>query len=67
MGIVAQCVPIPVELSNPCVGPTTDELEFAFSQAEKKNIKIKTLLLTNPTNPLGTIYSPETSKLIIVL
>jgi len=59
MGIVAQCVPVPVQLSNPSDGPTTDELELAFSQAAEKNIKIKTLLLTNPTNPMGTIYSPE--------
>ncbi|KAL3532585.1 hypothetical protein ACH5RR_006106 [Cinchona calisaya] len=33
---------------------TTQALEAAYADAEAKNIKVKGLLITNPSNPLGT-------------
>ena len=62
MKVVAQCVPLKVSMVNPSEGPTTDELDAARILATKKHLKVKMLLLTNPNNPLGTIYSPETIK-----
>jgi aspartate/methionine/tyrosine aminotransferase len=65
MKVVAQCVPVKVSMANPSQGPTVEELEFARLQVEGIGVggnRVKMLLLTNPNNPLGTIYSPETMK-----
>lgn len=40
------------------MGPTPDELENAALSAEERGLRVRVLLLTNPNNPLGTIYPP---------
>jgi len=45
-----------VQTSNPSKGPTVEELEVAFKNVEQQGLRVRILLLTNPTNPLGTIY-----------
>lgn len=62
MKIVAQCVPLKVSMADPSAGPTADELEAGYTDAAKRRLKVKMLLLTNPNNPLGTIYSADTIK-----
>ena len=63
--IVANSIAFPVYSSNPSLGPTPEELENAALLAEAKGLRVRILLLTNPNNPLGTIYSPECVKLSI--
>ncbi len=62
MKVVAKCVPFKVTMDNPSEGPSVKDLEAAYSIASERNLKVKMLLLTNPNNPLGTIYSAETMK-----
>jgi aspartate/methionine/tyrosine aminotransferase len=62
MKVIAQCVPLKVHMANPTTGPTPEELEFAYNHAAENNLKVSMLLLTNPNNPLGTVYSAETIK-----
>ena len=56
--ILAKCTVVPVYSSNPSIGPTPDELENAAASAEERGLRVRVLLLTNPNNPLGTIYPP---------
>jgi aspartate/methionine/tyrosine aminotransferase len=51
---------IGVAQADPVVGPTVDELDVAYQEAVAKGTTPKFILLTNPNNPLGTIYSVET-------
>ncbi|KAL4324562.1 hypothetical protein GQ457_11G024760 [Hibiscus cannabinus] len=44
---------------------TRDALEAAYAKAEEANLRVKGLLLTNPSNPLGTILDRETLKDIV--
>jgi 1-aminocyclopropane-1-carboxylate synthase len=44
---------------------TRKALETAFEKAKEQNIKIKGLLITNPSNPLGTIMDKETLTTLI--
>lgn len=60
ISIVAECVPLRVLMKDPARGPTPEELQTAYDQAAMKNLRVKILLLTNPNNPLGTIYSADT-------
>ncbi|KAL7535187.1 hypothetical protein ACHAXR_006327 [Thalassiosira sp. AJA248-18] len=60
--IIAGCIAVPVHSSNPSIGPTPADLENAASLAEAKGLRIRMLLITNPNNPLGTIYPPELIK-----
>jgi 1-aminocyclopropane-1-carboxylate synthase len=63
---VARIQPYPVSLANPAnKGPTPQELDLAFIEARSKGLNVRFLLLTNPNNPLGVIYSPETMSDII--
>ncbi len=62
MKVVAKCVPLKVTMNDPSAGPSVEDLEAAYSIASNQNLKVKMLLLTNPNNPLGTIYSVETMK-----
>lgn len=39
---------------------TRDGLETAYKKAQESNIKVKGLLLNNPSNPLGTVLDRET-------
>lgn len=60
--ILAKSTVVPVYSPNPSIGPTPDELENAAASAEAKGLRVRVLLLTNPNNPLGTIYPPEFVK-----
>lgn len=53
---------MPVHSSNPSMGPTPADLENAAQLAEGRGLRVKLLLITNPTNPLGTIYPPLVIK-----
>lgn len=59
LATIAKCVPVPVIQSNPADGPTTSELNAAVKMAKAKGLRPRILLLTNPNNPIGTIYDPE--------
>ncbi|EEC51274.1 1-aminocyclopropane-1-carboxylate synthase, partial [Phaeodactylum tricornutum CCAP 1055/1] len=59
MNLVAGVVPFGIPQENPILGPSDDEMEAAFLQAKAKGISPKFLLLTNPNNPLATIYQPS--------
>lgn len=41
---------------------TRQALEFAFEEAKADNIRVKGLLITNPSNPLGTVMDRETLR-----
>ncbi|XP_071702592.1 1-aminocyclopropane-1-carboxylate synthase-like [Rutidosis leptorrhynchoides] len=41
---------------------TQEALETAYEKAKLDNIKVKGLLITNPSNPLGTHFDKETLK-----
>ncbi|KAM7508621.1 hypothetical protein LguiA_019074 [Lonicera macranthoides] len=44
---------------------TKDALEEAYENATKSNIKVKGLILANPSNPLGTILDKYTMKTLV--
>lgn len=62
----SRVIPFPVELSSK-IGPgetqpfelTVARLESALKKASEQGVKIRGLLLCNPNNPLGNIYSEE--------
>ncbi|TYK16620.1 1-aminocyclopropane-1-carboxylate synthase [Cucumis melo var. makuwa] len=54
-----EIVPVKCESSNN-FKLTREALETAYEEAEKSNIRIKGLLITNPSNPLGTVYDRQT-------
>ncbi|KAJ0969964.1 hypothetical protein J5N97_022841 [Dioscorea zingiberensis] len=45
---------------------TRAALEAEYEKAEKANIKVKGLLITNPSNPLGTMMDRETLRELLV-
>ncbi|KAH6761034.1 ACC synthase 1 [Perilla frutescens var. frutescens] len=53
-----QLVPVICESSND-FKITRDGLETAYKKAQEANIKVKGLLLNNPSNPLGTVLERE--------
>jgi 1-aminocyclopropane-1-carboxylate synthase len=59
MSTIAGCKPYPVHIANPVKGPTPEELDLAYIEAKSKGLRVKFLLISNPQNPLATIYSPE--------
>ncbi|KAI4326897.1 hypothetical protein L6164_019418 [Bauhinia variegata] len=59
-----QLVPIICESSNN-FKVTEKALEAAFEKARKDNIRVKGVLITNPSNPLGTIMDRETLRTIV--
>jgi len=59
MRAYAGLVPCGVQMANAGKGPTVEELEVALKKVEQQGSKVKILLLTNPSNPLGTIYGPN--------
>lgn len=65
MAAIAGCKSFAVQLANPSKGPTPEELDLAFIEAQSKGMRVKFLLLTNPHNPLGTIYSPQVQRSVI--
>lgn len=64
--IIAGCVAVPVHCSeDPSRGPSPQDLEAAARSAEAKGLRVRMLLITNPCNPIGTIYDPEVMKAAI--
>nr|AAM21683.1 1-aminocyclopropane-1-carboxylate synthase 2 [Persea americana] len=59
-----QLIPVVCESSNG-FKVTRDALEIAYKKAQEDNIKVKGVLITNPSNPLGTILDRETLKSIV--
>ncbi|KAK3227890.1 hypothetical protein Dsin_007752 [Dipteronia sinensis] len=54
-----QLVPVPCDSSNG-FKITRQALEAAYEKAKEDNIRIKGLLITNPSNPLGTFLDRDT-------
>ncbi|KAH9608341.1 hypothetical protein KSS87_002126, partial [Heliosperma pusillum] len=44
---------------------TKEALQTAYEDALMKNIKIKGVIITNPSNPLGTILDKDTLKMLL--
>lgn len=44
---------------------TKEALEKAFENAQKSNIKVKGVIIANPSNPLGTTVGRETQKTLV--
>ncbi|KAJ9670411.1 hypothetical protein PVL29_026754 [Vitis rotundifolia] len=44
---------------------TESALEEAYQQAQKRNLKVKGVLITNPSNPLGTTTSRDELNLLV--
>ncbi|KAG9135432.1 hypothetical protein Leryth_007197 [Lithospermum erythrorhizon] len=59
-----QLLPIPCESSNN-FQITLQSLQKTYENAIKNNIKVKGLILTNPSNPLGTTLTRETLKSLV--
>ncbi|XP_047311973.1 1-aminocyclopropane-1-carboxylate synthase 3-like [Impatiens glandulifera] len=60
----AEIVPIICSSSNG-FQITKSALEKAYKTAGKKNLKVKGILVTNPSNPLGTTISKEELNLLV--
>ncbi|WRX18623.1 Aminotransferase [Theobroma cacao] len=59
-----ELVPVDCESSNN-FKITRTALEAAYEKAQAANLRVKGLLITNPSNPLGTILDRETLKSIV--
>lgn len=59
MGLLAKIAPWGVSQEHPMRGPTVDELQKAYNDAKSQGYRPKFVLLTNPNNPLGVVYSPQ--------
>ncbi|KAJ9549920.1 hypothetical protein OSB04_022463 [Centaurea solstitialis] len=60
----AELLPVICESSNN-FKITEEALETAYENAKVANIKVKGLLITNPSNPLGTFLDKETLKSLV--
>jgi bifunctional pyridoxal-dependent enzyme with beta-cystathionase and maltose regulon repressor activities len=61
-----EVIPIPVQPTDTQTYiPTAQEMEEAVLAAESKGIHPRMLLVTNPGNPLGTLYPEATLKVMI--
>ena len=59
-------VPIPIQpIDTATYIPTAREMEEAVAAAEAVGIRPRVLLLTNPGNPLGTLYPESTLRVSI--
>mmetsp|Transcript_454 Transcript_454/g.872 ORF Transcript_454/g.872 Transcript_454/m.872 type:complete len:503 (+) Transcript_454:13-1521(+) len=58
----ADCRVVPVICQDPTKGPSVHDLENAKVEAEEAGLNVRFLLLTNPHNPLGVVYSPQVVK-----
>nr|AFM93771.1 ACC synthetase [Boehmeria nivea] len=59
-----ELLPVACESSNG-FKVTRQALEEAYEKAQKENIKVKGLLITNPSNPLGTVLDRDTLRSIV--
>ena len=62
MNLVAGIEPFGVTQAHPVRGPTVQEWQTAYDAARRQGLNPKFVLLTNPHNPLGVIYSPAVLK-----
>ncbi|XP_047164467.1 1-aminocyclopropane-1-carboxylate synthase-like [Vigna umbellata] len=60
----AQLIPVECHSSNN-FNITREALEEAYGRAKDGNINVKGLIITNPSNPLGTTMDKETLKSIV--
>ncbi|XP_060192976.1 1-aminocyclopropane-1-carboxylate synthase 3-like [Lycium barbarum] len=60
----AEIVPIQCTSSNG-FRITESALEEAYQEAKKRNLKVKGVLVTNPSNPLGTTLSKQELELLL--
>lgn len=61
-----EVIPIPVQPTDTRTYiPTSLEMEEAVLAAESKGIHARMLLVTNPGNPLGTLYPEATLKVVV--
>lgn len=61
-----EVIPIPVQPTDTRTYiPTSQEMEEAVLAAESKGIHARMLLVTNPGNPLGTLYPEATLKVVV--
>jgi 1-aminocyclopropane-1-carboxylate synthase len=67
MAIRNEVIPIPVQPGNTQTYiPTAAEMEDAVVEAAKQGINARMLLITNPGNPLGTLYPEATLKELLL-
>jgi len=67
MSIRNEVIPIPVQPTDTRTYiPTFQEMEEAVRVAESKGIHARMLLVTNPGNPLGTLYPEATLKELLL-
>ncbi|XP_062074423.1 1-aminocyclopropane-1-carboxylate synthase-like [Humulus lupulus] len=59
-----QLLPVHCESSNG-FKVTREAMEAAYEKAQEENITVKGLLITNPSNPLGTILDRDTLRTIV--
>ncbi|GMP43637.1 hypothetical protein CsSME_00012919 [Camellia sinensis var. sinensis] len=59
-----QIIPVTCESSNN-FQITIEALEEAYNKAIEANIRVKGLIITNPSNPLGTILDKDTLKSLV--
>lgn len=59
-----QLLPVICESSNN-FELTIPAIEDALQKAQASNVKVKGLLITNPSNPLGTVYDPHTLQSLL--
>jgi aspartate/methionine/tyrosine aminotransferase len=59
-----QLLPVVCESSND-FKVTRKALEDAYERAQEANIRVKGLLITNPSNPLGTILDKQTLRELV--
>uniref|UniRef100_A0A803PNN0 1-aminocyclopropane-1-carboxylate synthase n=1 Tax=Cannabis sativa TaxID=3483 RepID=A0A803PNN0_CANSA len=59
-----QLLPIHCESSNG-FKVTREAMEKAYEKAQEDNIRVKGMLITNPSNPLGTILDRDTLRTIV--
>ncbi|KAF3448616.1 hypothetical protein FNV43_RR09329 [Rhamnella rubrinervis] len=59
-----QLIPVACESSND-FKVTIEALNAAYEKAQEDNIRVKGLLITNPSNPLGTVLDRETLTSIV--
>ncbi|KAJ7527221.1 hypothetical protein O6H91_16G043200 [Diphasiastrum complanatum] len=67
MSIRNEVQPIPVQPADTHTYiPTAEEMEKAVVEAAKRGVKPRVLLITNPGNPLGTLYPEATLKELLL-
>lgn len=61
-----EVIPVPVQPADTHTYiPTAVEMEAAVVEAAKRGICVRMLLVTNPGNPLGTLYPEATLKVSV--